>query len=69
MAQHIVQEGDTLSHLAQRYLGDANRWEEIWAANRNEIGREQYRRDRTKLGPDWIYPGMKLKIIESSHAV
>ncbi|TVQ72806.1 MAG: LysM peptidoglycan-binding domain-containing protein [Oceanospirillales bacterium] len=30
---HQVQKGDSLSSLAQQYLGSASRWREIWAAN------------------------------------
>lgn len=33
MLSHTVSAGDTLSHIARRYLGDARRWAELLAAN------------------------------------
>ncbi len=48
---HVVVPGDTLSALAARYLGDADRWPEIYAANRGLIA-----------DPDLIYPGQELTI-------
>ncbi len=48
---HVVVPGDTLSALAARYLGDADRWPEIYAANRGLIA-----------DADLIYPGQELTI-------
>jgi nucleoid-associated protein YgaU len=48
---HIVERGDTLSKLAKHYLGDAQRWPEIAAANRYKI-----------TNPDLIYVGQSLRI-------
>lgn len=35
---HTVGDGDSLWALAKRYLGDGNRWPEIYEANREIIG-------------------------------
>ncbi|MEB3236490.1 MAG: glucosaminidase domain-containing protein [Candidatus Sericytochromatia bacterium] len=47
----VVQIGEGLAGLAQRVLGDANRWPEIFAMNRDQI-----------LNPEVILPGMVLRI-------
>jgi nucleoid-associated protein YgaU len=38
MTDYAVKGGDTLSTIAQSKLGDANRWPEIYAANKSEMG-------------------------------
>ena len=48
---YTVQRGDTLSGIAERELGDANRWPEIFVLNRRVI------RD-----PDQIFPGQVLTL-------
>lgn len=48
---HAVQEGESLSLLARRYLGSAQRWPEIYYLNSHKIA-----------NPQWIYPGQRLAI-------
>ena len=48
---YTVAAGDTLSHIAQRYYGSANRWPAIFEANRDKLS-----------DPDRIYPGQVLRI-------
>lgn len=47
----VVQIGDSLPKIAQRYLGNASRWPEIWQLNRDRI-----------LTPDVVLPGMVLRL-------
>lgn len=49
---HTVVRGDWLSKLAIRYLGNVNRWREIYNLNRAVVG----------PNPNLIRPGQKLKI-------
>ena len=49
---HVVVSGDTLSSLAEEYLGDMNRWLEFYDMNRAVIG----------TNPDALRVGMKLVI-------
>ncbi len=46
---HRVAAGDTLSKIARKELGDAERWEEIWNINTERVA-----------NPNLIYPGLVL---------
>ena len=48
---YTVVAGDSLSKIAKRYYGDANQWQRIFEANRDQI-----------KNPDLIRPGQKFKI-------
>jgi nucleoid-associated protein YgaU len=50
-AQYTVVGGDSLSSIAQRYYGDASKWQAIYEANRYQI-----------QDPDKIAPGQVLRI-------
>ncbi len=49
---YTVKAGDTLSDIAQSEMGDAKRWPELYAANKEAVGNN----------PDMIHPGLELKI-------
>lgn len=49
--RYTVEEGDTLSAIAERYYGEADKWRLIYEANRNTIS-----------DPDLIHPGQELHI-------
>ncbi len=49
---YTVQEGDTLSSIAEQFYGDANEWQKIYDANRDVIGDD----------PDQIAVGIQLAI-------
>jgi nucleoid-associated protein YgaU len=46
-----VKEGDSLSRIAKRELGDENKWHAIYDANRDKI-----------KNPDLIHPGQVLSL-------
>jgi nucleoid-associated protein YgaU len=48
---YVVQSGDTLSKIAKEHYGDANRYMEIFEANREQLS-----------DPDKIKPGQELII-------
>jgi nucleoid-associated protein YgaU len=48
---YTVVEGDSLSRIAKRELGDAGRWREIFEANSDIV-----------KNPDLIFPGQKLRL-------
>ena len=56
IAEHTVGEGETLSHIAQKYSGHSTRdyWMVIYEANKGTIGDN----------PGMIKPGMALQIPE-----
>ena len=55
---YTVVKGDSLSKIAKRFYGDANRWQKIFDANRDQI-----------KDPDLIQPGQKLKIPAAQKSV
>lgn len=50
-SSYVVQAGDTLSGIAEEFLGNANAWPAIFNANRGEIH-----------NPNLIYPGQRLAL-------
>ncbi|MBU8857773.1 MULTISPECIES: BTAD domain-containing putative transcriptional regulator [unclassified Micromonospora] len=56
---HTVRRGDTLSKIAQQWLGDADRWPEIFALNR---GTHYPHVGGTLRNPDIIHPGWTLDL-------
>lgn len=48
---YVVVPGDSLSKIAKHHYGDANQWQRIYEANRDQI-----------KNPDLIHPGQKLVI-------
>ncbi len=48
---YVVKKGDSLSLIAKREYGDANKWRRIFDANKDKI-----------KDPDLIHPGQELKI-------
>jgi nucleoid-associated protein YgaU len=48
---YVVVAGDSLSKIAKREYGDANKWRAIYEANKDVIN-----------DPDLIYPGQELKV-------
>lgn len=50
-AQHQVVAGDTLSHIAQQFYGDATLWPRLFEANRDQI-----------VNPNLIFPGQVLRV-------
>lgn len=48
---YVIQKGDTLSHIAKRFYGNANEYHKVFEANREVI-----------QDPDKIFPGQKIRI-------
>jgi nucleoid-associated protein YgaU len=48
---YVIEKGDTLWAIAKKYLGDGNKYPEIFEANKEVI-----------KDPDLIYPGQKIRI-------
>jgi phage tail protein X len=48
---YVIERGDTLSHIARRYYGNANQWPRLFEANREVI-----------QDPDKIFPGQKIRV-------
>ena len=52
---YTIEKGDTLSKIADRFYGDAQKYPQIFEANREVI-----------QDPDKIYPGQKIRIPQNS---
>lgn len=48
---YTIESGDSLSKIAKRYYGDANKWNALFEANREVIE-----------DPDKIYPGQQIRV-------
>lgn len=48
---YTIEKGDTLSGIAKKHYGDANRWRDLFEANKEVID-----------DPDKIYPGQTIRI-------
>jgi nucleoid-associated protein YgaU len=58
---YIIKENDTLSEIAERLLGSADQWRQIYAINRKTLNQEQRRRNMPE-GPHWIFPGTEIQL-------
>ena len=56
IVSYTVREGDTLSAIAKKFLGNANEYMDIFNANRDQLS-----------DPDQIKPGQVLKIPQPTH--
>lgn len=59
-----VKAGDTLWDIAERELGDPQRWTQIWSMNSSRLirARQGVRRSYRYQSPDWIFPGETLEL-------
>lgn len=60
MKKYTIQNGDTLSGIALKTYGDAEKWPAIWRANIGTLTAEQNktaRGMRNMNGPNWIFSG------------
>jgi nucleoid-associated protein YgaU len=55
--KYTVKSGDTLSSIAEQFYGDANRWREIFEANKDQIDKPSV------IRPGWelVIPGLEKK--------
>lgn len=60
---YTIKSGDTLSRIAQKKLGKASRYPEIYKLNKSKIeaAAKKHGRKSSNNG-HWIYPGTKLTI-------
>ncbi|MHB8490504.1 MAG: LysM peptidoglycan-binding domain-containing protein [Candidatus Dormibacteria bacterium] len=59
---YVVRRGDTLWAIAQRKLGDALRWPQVFDLNRGRLQPDR----RALLDPHWIYPGWVFDLPDDS---
>jgi nucleoid-associated protein YgaU len=52
--KYVVKLGDTLSKIAEQVYGDANRWREIYEANKDQIENP----NQIRAGWELVIPGL-----------
>jgi nucleoid-associated protein YgaU len=52
MTTHVIQDGETLSDIAEDYFGSPHQWMVIWNANKSRI----LNPDRLKVGTSIVIP-------------
>ncbi|WP_349362076.1 transglycosylase family protein [Streptomyces sp. H27-C3] len=55
---YTVQPGDTLSRIADKQLGDASKWQALYATNRTTVGND----------PNVIVPGQNLRLTTTANS-
>lgn len=56
-----VQEGETLWGIAERELGDGQRWRDVFAWNVVDL--VEMGEVPSKIGPNFLWPGMDLRVL------
>jgi hypothetical protein len=64
MEKYIVQSGDTLKKIAQRFYGDESKYKEIFNANKPVVYNVHSKKNQDFTNPNVIYAGMRLQIPE-----
>lgn len=49
--EYVIQEGDTLWDISNKFMGDSDNWPELWSLNEKITN------------PHWIYPGNKIVFV------
>lgn len=60
-----VQPGDTLWKLAERELGNGKYYLGLYLLNAVELATSGHKITSDKIGPDFLWPGQKIKVIDS----
>lgn len=60
---YIVVRGDTLWDIAQRFLGDGSRWEEIYQANKDALDQDAKAHGVSNGDHQALFPGITLTIV------
>jgi hypothetical protein len=59
---YTIVAGDTLPKIADKTIGNASRWREIYTLNLTELNKQLKARNKPLNNPNLIYPGTKLII-------
>jgi len=60
---HIVQPGETLWQIAEKHYGQGRFYLNVYLLNAVALANSGHKIDSKTIGPDFIYPGTELTII------
>lgn len=63
---YTIKAGDSMWAIAQQYLGDGSRWEEVYELNKDALDKAAADMGHSSNNGTWIFPGTTIKLPQSA---